>query len=306
MKFNKILAIALAGLFMTACSDDDNNINTASGVTVEMGTADYTTRENGNIFTLPIKVQGTSNGEVIVYVETAPTGSNPAVNDKNYIVTSNRIIIPAGATMGFVEISPVDDTEENDERTFNVTITKVEGATVGAAKTTEVTLRDNDQDPYEKMTGAWKFTATTSSGQVTYNLNVVTPDPSKEDEAQYFGHELYGNGMNNRDEMFLAFKDFEFNEITGQGTMKIAAGDPASMYIWNFGDPIGQGLLNTAAVFPTGMSMAQTYEVTFDSTYSKIEFPAGHGVAFAIMAYPSGEYTGYINGRWTDITMERP
>ena len=37
MKFNKIYAIALAALTLTACSDDDDNgLNSTSGVTVQM------------------------------------------------------------------------------------------------------------------------------------------------------------------------------------------------------------------------------------------------------------------------------
>ncbi|MCM1482945.1 MAG: hypothetical protein NC043_01290 [Muribaculaceae bacterium] len=305
MKLNKILAIALMGVAMTACSDDDSDFNTASGVTVQMGSSEYSGRENGSIFTLPINVTGDANGQIIVYVETAPVGDNPAIAEQNYIVTSQRIIIPAGTTTGYVEIEPLDNDEENDTRSFSVTITKAEGATIGAQATTVVDLRDNDQDPYEKMTGAWKFTATNTSGaEVTYNLNMVTPDP--EEDAEYYGHELYGNGMNGHDEMFLGFRNFEFNEITGEGTMELAVGDPASMYIWNFSDPIGQGLIFTASITPNGMSLSATYEVTFTSEYNEIVFPDGCGVAFAIMSYPSQQYTGYINGRWTNIKLVRP
>ena len=51
MKLNKIFAIALAALTLTACSDDDDNnflggVNTASGVTVEMGNSQFTTQES--------------------------------------------------------------------------------------------------------------------------------------------------------------------------------------------------------------------------------------------------------------------
>ena len=304
MKFNKYIAIALMGFAMTACSDDDPEFNSASGVTVEMGKAEATARENGSIFTLPINVTGTPNGQVVVYLESTPVGENPAVVDENYIVTSYRIIIPEGTTTGYVEIEPMDNDEENDTRTFSLTITSAEGASVGAQASTVVSLLDNDQDPYEKMTGSWVLTATASNGSaVRYNINMVTPDP--EEDAEYYGHELYGNGMNDREEMYLAFRDFEFDELTGTGTMKIAAGDPASNYIWDFGDPIGQGILITAAVTPQGMSLSSTYEVTFTGDYDEIVFPDGYGVAFAIYSYPAQEYTGYINGRWTDIKLTR-
>ncbi len=55
MKLNKIFAIALAALTLTACSDDDDNnflggVNSAKGVTVEMGNSQFTAQESEEFF----------------------------------------------------------------------------------------------------------------------------------------------------------------------------------------------------------------------------------------------------------------
>ena len=54
MKLNKIFAVALAALTMTACSDDDKlELNTASGVSVAMEDATFTIGENVDLFNVP-------------------------------------------------------------------------------------------------------------------------------------------------------------------------------------------------------------------------------------------------------------
>ena len=63
MKLNKIFAIALAALTLTACSDDDDNnflggVNSAKGVTVEMGNSQFTAQESEEFFYVPVAVRG--------------------------------------------------------------------------------------------------------------------------------------------------------------------------------------------------------------------------------------------------------
>ncbi len=56
MKFSKIFAIGLAALTMTACSDDDNNMNSAQDVTVSLGvtTLEVDEDDNGSIYNIPV------------------------------------------------------------------------------------------------------------------------------------------------------------------------------------------------------------------------------------------------------------
>lgn len=180
MKYIKLLSLLVAVLFLGACSDDDVKKNSAADVTVSMGTATISPRESAGIVSLPIKVEGPTNGMVSVTVETREVGSNPAVENTNYYVTTKKINITGSE--GYVELEMVDNEEINDPRTFEVTIVKVEHAKLNeAAKTTTVEIRDNDSEPYDRLQGTWTMTYKDYNGAVQTQKVTITgaDDPSE-------------------------------------------------------------------------------------------------------------------------------
>lgn len=180
MKYIKLLSLLVAVLFLGACSDDDVKKNSAADVTVSMGTATISPRESAGIVSLPIKVEGPTNGMVSVTVETREVGSNPAVENTHYYVTTKKINITGSE--GYVELEMVDNEEINDPRTFEVTIVKVEHAKLNeAAKTTTVEIRDNDSEPYDRLQGTWTMTYKDYGGAVQTQKVTITgaDDPSE-------------------------------------------------------------------------------------------------------------------------------
>lgn len=180
MKYIKLLSLLVAVLFLGACSDDDVKKNSAADVTVSMGTATISPRESAGIVSLPIKVEGPTNGMVSVTVETREVGSNPAVENTHYYVTTKKINITGSE--GYVELEMVDNEEINDPRTFEVTIVKVEHAKLNeAAKTTTVEIRDNDSEPYDRLQGTWTMTYKDYNGAVQTQKVTITgaDDPSE-------------------------------------------------------------------------------------------------------------------------------
>ena len=180
MKYIKLLSLLVAVLFLGACSDDDVKKNSAADVTVSMGTATISPRESAGIVSLPIKVEGPTNGMVSVTVETREVGSNPAVENTHYYVTTKKINITGSE--GYVELEMVDNEEINDPRTFEVTIVKVEHAKLNeAAKTTTVEIRDNDHEPYDRLQGTWTMTYKDYGGAVQTQKVTITgaDDPSE-------------------------------------------------------------------------------------------------------------------------------
>lgn len=192
MKYIKLLSLLVAVLFLGACSDDDVKKNSAADVTVSMGTATISPRESAGIVSLPIKVEGPTNGMVSVTVETREVGSNPAVENTNYYVTTKKINITGSE--GYVELEMVDDDEINDPRTFEVTIVKVEHAKLNeAAKTTSVVIRDNDHEPYDRLQGTWTLTYKNYDGAVQRQKVTIT---GADDPSEYIYNKLlYVEGM---------------------------------------------------------------------------------------------------------------
>lgn len=192
MKYIKLLSLLVAVLFLGACSDDDVKKNSAADVTVSMGTASISPRESAGIVSLPIKVEGPTNGMVSLTVETREVGSNPAVENTNYYVTTKKINITGSE--GYVELEMVDDDEINDPRTFEVTIVKVEHAKLNeAAKTTTVEIRDNDHEPYDRLQGTWTLTYKNYDGAVQRQKVTIT---GADDPSEYIYNKLlYLEGM---------------------------------------------------------------------------------------------------------------
>lgn len=192
MKYIKLLSLLVAVLFLGACSDDDVKKNSAADVTVSMGTATISPRESAGVVSLPIKVEGPTNGMVTLTVETREVGSNPAVENTNYYVTTKKINITGSE--GYVELEMLDDDEINDPRTFKVTIVKVEHAKLNeAAKTTTVEIRDNDHEPYDRLQGTWTMTYKNYDGAVQRQKVTIT---GADDPSQYIYNKLlYLEGM---------------------------------------------------------------------------------------------------------------
>lgn len=192
MKYIKLLSLLVAVLFLGACSDDDVKKNSAADVTVSMGEATISPRESAGIVSLPIKVEGPTNGMVTLTVETREVGSNPAVEGTNYYVTTKKINITGSE--GYVELEMVDDDEINDPRSFEVTIVKVEHAKLNeAAKTTSVVIRDNDHEPYDRLQGTWTMTYKNYDGAVQRQKVTIT---GADDPSEYIYNKLlYLEGM---------------------------------------------------------------------------------------------------------------
>ena len=179
MKLSKIFILASAVLAFAACSEDET-WNSVKDATVGMQQAEMTISEAKGLFSVPIVVNGERNAPVQVTVEVTPVEATDetesAEEDKNYMVTGKVINIAAEDNTGKVEIKTVDDAEINLNRQFRVTIVSVKGATVDADhNSTIVTLKDNDSNFYDKLSGKWTMQVVSdSNGELSWEVTVLT------------------------------------------------------------------------------------------------------------------------------------
>lgn len=141
-------------------------------------------KENKGLFYVPIVVTGKQNGPIEVDVEIIENGES-CVKDKHFLLTSSHLIIPANKQKANLEIMTVDDRTINDDRSFQLRIVNAKGATISdESKLIAITLRDNDNIPYERLAGSWTVQATnllSESGNepITWTMNIA----SVEDES---------------------------------------------------------------------------------------------------------------------------
>ena len=196
--------------FFGACSSDDDSWNSAADVTVSMKNPTMVIKENMGLTNVPIEVKGKTNGNVYVTLAVKEVGSNPAKEDVHYYITDKTISI--SDSIGYVEVEPVDDDGINADRTFEITIVEAKGAEIGNA-TTQVSLKDNDSQIYEKLQGKWKLTGVSRQGAPMESV-VKIIGASDEEDGDY-KNTLYLTGMAVNSSS--ARLSFHYDEKTKQG-----------------------------------------------------------------------------------------
>jgi hypothetical protein len=229
--------LLIAAVLMVACSDDDEmSINNASNVTVGFSTATFKSKENAGLFKVPLVVTGKLNGCVKMQIKVEADATSPAVEEKNYLMTTKTYIIGSDAVNDEgimiekpgIEVMAIDDGEGedfiNEARKFTITITSVEGATIGATATSEVILRDADSDPYDRLQGNWTVTATDDvfngrdGEDHTFPVTITAPALG---DSEY-GNYLY---LNNFPKDGLSIKMFySYDEDSETGSLLLEAG----------------------------------------------------------------------------------
>ncbi len=311
MKLKNIFAVALAVLALTSCDHDKaedypsflGGINTAQGVSVSLPST-FTFDENIDFAMLPVTVSGNANGKVVVTVKvkdttTLPEDTEKAIYGEHYNLTSFTVNIPEGEETGYIEMTPVWAIGElNDDRVFDLEIVSVQGATVGN-QTCQVTIANVD-DPYTSMFGKWSFAAAASNTDKEYTLTVGGPDPSDED---YYGKELYAYGLRGYSYIFLPL-NFEYDEETGEKTLSIQTGTPATESLINFSG-IGTCIVaGTSSDSGFGNDIPCTYEVDAAGNETITADPDATW-SLAVMPYPAlNKIAGYW-GSWKGITLTR-
>ena len=235
MKYTKIFMALLMALFMVACSDDDDAINT-NQTTLGFEKEAMVVKENVGYFNVPIKIEGYRNGNVKVNVVATPDGENGAIEDVHYMITDKSLQLLSendttdNATLN-VQIKTIDDQEINENRSFNLEITAVEGATV-TTKTVKITLRDNDAAFYEKFFGKWKLTAIDDEGKAIEKTITISGPTDEEDED--YDNILYASapGLFNVGISLDCSWNFRytFDSATKKGTLGFILGELVASY----------------------------------------------------------------------------
>lgn len=306
MKLFKILTAALCIFTLAACSssDDDKKFgwNTKEGVTVSMEDPVIETIENVGLFRIPVQISGNPNGYIKVKFAFTETGDTPAMDDVHYVVTTKELIVNPEDSEVYIEVNTVDNNEDNDPRTFNITIESVEYATIGALAQTEVIIKD--KGPYSKLAGTWTMNYIDGQGtEVSGKVKIVCTDPNEKIvlvtglAEMLLGTTQFGNGdirMN-----------FVWDEVSEHGDVTIPLG-----YTVLSGVPFTVGGERTPCdlrnILVNGQSPVTYGEIEgiCNANYSSITFPEGEGFYLGVFDTSTGEYYGPYD-MMSDISLTR-
>lgn len=302
MKLNKIFAIALAALTMTACSDDDSSkINTAGGVTVEMAEAEIQFPEDqlssASYYSIPVRVTGEANGVITVTIEVAEVGTSGAKEDENYIITSKTINIPAGNLEAGFEFYPKGDDIENADREFTVTITKAVGAAIGTQATSLVRLLDNESMipvSYEGIQGVW----IANTGEDEFSILVT---------GVAAGEEGYQSVLK-----FSGWQEYDGCVLTGKMACNPVNGE--TVVTFDFGQIIAEAVEFTGIgaydVRLGGISGNSYYSsgeciATCNTDFNSMTFSCSQEICGGLYNVGTTQFAGYVWFVYESVTMTR-
>lgn len=295
MKFNKIFAVALAALTLTACNDDDD-VNSVP-VTVSMQQSTMSVGEDvsaGVYYNVPVVLSANPNGPVTVTVEVEGVGAEPAQEGKDLVITQKTITIPAGEQIGYIQFYPVGDEEINDDREILFTITKATGATIGNEATCRVTFIDNEKfipDAYAKVQGVWNVS--TDDGNFTVNVQGYP-----EGDPNYL-KKIVINNFNGYP--FCSVEaNFSFDAATMEASLTMPFGQTIASGV-QFDAPIGLADIRLASF--DGSSLSFNGNVVATSNPEMTMMTWNGGVCGAIMT--GGNFSGYIWFGYLTLTMNK-
>ncbi|MEE4356355.1 MAG: Calx-beta domain-containing protein, partial [Desulfococcaceae bacterium] len=147
--------------------DDDNT------PVVTLGLSSPTFLENGGT-SLVVASLDHSTSETV----TVDLGFTGTAGSSEYSYTANSIVITAGNTTGSIELSSIDDSDNENDETVVVNITAVSGASEAVAQTVSATIVDDDAAPGVTLAiSKASFSEGGESAVVTATLAAATIDP---------------------------------------------------------------------------------------------------------------------------------
>lgn len=298
MKFSKIFAIAFAALTMTACSDEDNGLNSASGVTVDFESPDMEVMESQSFFEIPLLVTGDANGDVKVTIEVetpAQAGESTAVENKDYIITSYNVTIPAGKKSCAIEVRNIwEQGVVTPNKDFKVKIANIEGAKPGAINETIVTIINVDTSTYKELMGSWTLSAEDFQTGETISYEVFFDYP-EEPETYEVGHLVCAYGFNRYAFMYIPLW-FDIDVVTGNvDYVGIPLDHSVCDVPLNFGGEIGLGILKSSSYVGREWIFNKSLNGRINSDNTQITFGYDN-MSAVIFSDETGEFTGYYYG----------
>lgn len=294
------MLFAVAAVF-AACSDDEQKWNTTDAK-VAMANEAISLKESKGLFNVPIAVTGERNANIQVTVEVKETGANGAKEDVHYMVTTKTLNISPDQEVGNIQIKTVDNTEINDPRTFAVTIVSAKGAKIEGNATTEVTIKDNDADFYDKLAGKWNMKSVNSKGaEQSWDVTVYVGEEGDADYNKY----VYVTGMAGYD-WTVATLEYNFDKDTQKVTLKFVLGtDKVTPFATDVDFGLG-GLNDVYLLSVVNRQFRDDVEIigTASADMKSIDFNTEYPVYGAITD-KSANLTGYTWFGASNITMSR-
>lgn len=301
------LLTAVAG--MVSCSGEKKGVG---DITIGFSQETYKFKEGAGLNKIQLDVTGEAETYPVTFdIEAKIVSSEQVeVNDVIHFTQSKGLKIK-GKDLApvFLEFTVKDNDVINETRQVELTITNVKGAKVSTAKTI-LEIRDNDNNPYDKLMGDWTASATDYSGaKVTFPVNIsggftesdITNNDGRVLVCWGFGSYQREFPSSNPPKQPVWYMDFDEDaRALYVQTNKVMAN------VFQFSDISYDVIIRCCTILPgNSLSLQTPLEGSWSSDMNTITFQSGgYGLTAAIFT-TDGEYTDTVWMIFTDIVLTR-
>lgn len=303
-----IAAMAFAVTTSVSCSQEKEG---AGDITIGFAQTEYRMKESAGLTKIKFDIQGEAKKYPVSFDVEAKVISDDGAQLSDIIhFTQTKGLRVAGLDLApvFLEFMVKDNPEINESRFVELTITNVSGASLSQS-TTVLEIRDNDNDPYDKLMGDWTASATDHNGNKVsfpvnisggFNANDVQNNEGKVLVCWGFGpyQREYSNASPTRQPVWYMDFDEDASKVYVQPNSLMAN-------VFQFSDIPYDVIIRCNAVEPgPKISVSHRLEGTWSKDMKTIKFEEGYGLTAAIYT-TAGEYTGNVWMIYTDIVLTR-
>jgi hypothetical protein len=322
-KYSLLLAVlfSAAGV-LTGCNGEPEGKGDATIGFDE--TATYSFKESAGIVRIPLKITGEPKSYPITFnvsasFEPAP-GETLELKDvvsftqteglKYYNISVSEEK-PEDKIPAYVEFKIIDDFEINESRFLTITVTSAEGATIANAST-RIEIKDNDNNPYEKLFGDWTLSGTNLSGAaVSFDVNIsdgFTPEDQEANADKVLVCWGWNKEQDTASAPYLSHQPVWYINYDAEAkTLSVQVGTlMADGYSFNAPLDNINAIVKMASLFNNG---DQDYRTQLKGTWSEdlntMTFEKNAGLIAMIWDGDAGVDTGYYFGAANDIVLTR-
>ena len=275
---------------------------------VGFASANYTFKESAGIVRVPVQVTGTPQTYPSTFDIKAEAIDLVNLNSLSDLVlfTQTTDFKDNGNGNIYVEFKITDDTEINEDRTFKISIVNPKGTALSEITETVVTIKDNDNNPYEKLWGDWVFHATNASSGAAVEFSVNISGGFSEEEVEA-----------NADKMLVCWGLAGYQWSGGIPVWYMSYDADAEMLAIKAGKPVCEpgdvnwglgGNQYAVMAYYDAEQNATSETVDIPGTWSKdlstITFDQKAGITAKIYNAEEG-YLGYVWFRYIKLSMTR-
>lgn len=306
---NIIAGLACTMALSLSCSEGNKG---AGDISIGFEQSEYSFKESAGLTKIRIEVTGEAKSYPVSFDIEAKviSGDTDEVNDIMHFTQSKGLKV-GGKDLApvYIEFTVKDNDYINESRFVELTITNAKGTAVAMAKTT-VEIRDNDNDPYDKLMGDWTATAYDYNGEkTTFPVNIsggFTQSDVNNNEGSVlvcwgFGpyqREFTDASPSKQPVWYLDFNEDE-RKLSVQPNTLMAN-------VFTFSDLDYDVIIRCCTVEPgPSINMTQPLDGTWSDDMNTITFTGGgYGLTAAIYT-TDGVYTGEVWMIYTDIVLTR-